>query len=901
MRHPFRRLLSCALLLAVTPAPGAPAAPALAPDDERLLEEVQRASFRFFDEQTHPVTGLVRDRARADGSPSEGKASIAASGFALSGWVIAVERGWVERPAALARVRRMLEFLADGAPRRHGFYYHFMEPATGARAWECEVSTIDTALFLAGALVAREYFQDPAITALVGRIYGAVEWPWFLNGGDTLALSWRDETGFSRYRWNKYSEHLVMSLLGMGSPAHPLPPGYWGRWSRRPLLTYAGRNFLEGGPLFIHQFSHAYVDFRERRDAFADYFRNSVLATLAQRQMCLDLQSEFPSWGAKLWGVTASDTARGYRAWGGPPRTRDGGALDGTIVPCAAAGSLPFTPRESLEVLHHLRGTYGDRIWRRYGFADAFNPETSWVGPDVIGIDVGITLVQAENLRTGLIQRHFMQAAEIRRALEFAGFRSTRRVLAAEERSALLAVARELRRSLAGVAFPPDSLGLGLTAAVGAHALGLADGAAVGSEVWAGLQAVPEFSDGASRSQYAAALLTVRQARPEFAAEATRALTSIEARPMPPVTDLGEAGRLGVFLAVAAGRRPDAAWAELRRKSAAVGSVHVLAPTTAADQALPGLWLDERGIVTGASAAQLAYARLADGAREDGLMGLALLLGHFPAEVAGRLPEFRPAGGWAGAPLRERAALLAALANLLADDCVRTWFQQDAAVQRGRRAIAEFGEAAFGARTSVVQRRELAGPASRPPVRRARAVAAARPRSQWDWQTVAGHEFIDTPADQRPGDPPVGMRFAFTWDEGRLRLHAEVTDAPPGFDFPPRRRRAVEWWIDPQHDGFDATVSRDLKFILPLAGQPVETMQHRSLTVEFQPTPHGYRMEAAVAWRDLDVTPATGLELGATVAVYAGGPLPALPVTRLNWRSAAEEDGRVVLGALVLE
>jgi hypothetical protein len=241
-------------------------------------------------------------------------------------------------------VRATLRFLAAGAPRHRGFFYHFMELATGERAWECELSPIDTSLCLFGAIVAREYFADPEVTALVDGIYAALDWPWFLNAGDTLASSWRPETGFSRYRWRSYSEHLGMTLLALGSPTHALPENISHGWKRETALTWRGRHFLAGAPLFIHQFSHAFVDFRDRRDAYADYHRNSVLATLAHRDFCVELAASFPTWGENLWGVTASDSARGYLAWGGPPRSLDGGGLDGTLVPCAAAGSLPSIP-----------------------------------------------------------------------------------------------------------------------------------------------------------------------------------------------------------------------------------------------------------------------------------------------------------------------------------------------------------------------------------------------------------------------------------------------------------------------------------------------------------------------------------------------------------------------------
>ena len=284
----------------LAPWPGARPSAVLSPEDDALLEELQRSAFRYFDEQADPKTGLVRDRARSDGSPSEGKASIAASGFSLSAWAVATQRGWTDRDTALRRVRLALHFLAEKAPRRHGFFYHFMEMDTGERAWRCELSPIDTGLFFAGAIVAREYFGDPEVTTLVNRLFHDVDWEWFLNGGSTLAMGWHDEHGFSRYRWDKYSEDMMLGFLGTGALERPLPEGYWDAWSRTPVGTYAGYHFIEGPQLFIHQFTHAHVDFRDLRDAYADYYHNSVLATLAQRQFCVDLRGEFPAWAKAL-------------------------------------------------------------------------------------------------------------------------------------------------------------------------------------------------------------------------------------------------------------------------------------------------------------------------------------------------------------------------------------------------------------------------------------------------------------------------------------------------------------------------------------------------------------------------------------------------------------------------
>lgn len=414
-------LLGATLLSSILPEPAATAP--LSAQDKELLDELGQRAVRFFVEHSDPVTGLTRDRAPKDGTASSAPASIAATGFALTAWCIADARGWVPPGEALARVRTTLRFAADHAEHERGWFYHFLDVHDGQRAWECEASTIDTALFLKGALLAREYLRDPETTELVDRIYRRIDWQWALNGGATLSHGWRPETGFIPHRWDSYSELMGLYLLGLGAPRPALPPESWHAWRRGPRVEYEGGTFLQGGPLFTHQYAHGWFDFRGTSDAHADYWQNSVDATLAQREWSARQSPRFARWSADLWGLTASDSATGYRAWGTPGH--DEGA-DGTLVPCAPGGSLPFAPRECLTALARMRETGGPDVWGRYGFADAFNPQTGWSSPDVIGIDVGITLVMAENLRSGLVWQEFMRAPEVRRGMAVAGFRPHR-------------------------------------------------------------------------------------------------------------------------------------------------------------------------------------------------------------------------------------------------------------------------------------------------------------------------------------------------------------------------------------------------------------------------------------------------------------------------------------------
>jgi hypothetical protein len=398
--------------------------------DVEFLEDLSHRAFLYFLEHADAGTGLVLDRARtsgeahAPGHPSHRIASSAATGFGLTALCAGAERGWVARGEARRRVLNTLRFFAERAPRERGWFLHWMDAATGERRWQSEFSSIDTALLLAGVLTARQCFrEDPEVLRLSTLIYGRVDFEWMLDGHPTLlSHGWRPETGFIKTRWDTYSEHLILQLLAVGSPTHPIPANAWRAWSRK-RITYAGYTFMSDGPLFTHQYMQGWADLRGRREdryPFTDYFENSAAATRAHRQFCIDLSSEFPAYGPDVWGISASDSERGYVAWGGPPRDP---AIDGTVVPYAAAGSLAFTPDISLAALRALKNRYGEKTYGRYGFADAFNPNTGWVDADVIGLDQGITLLAAENLRDGLVWRHFMRNEEVTRALDLVGLR----------------------------------------------------------------------------------------------------------------------------------------------------------------------------------------------------------------------------------------------------------------------------------------------------------------------------------------------------------------------------------------------------------------------------------------------------------------------------------------------
>jgi hypothetical protein len=302
----------------------------------------------------------------------------------------------------------------------HGFFYHFIDTDTGARWEKVELSSIDSSLLFCGVLSARQHFDDPEIKRLATEIYERVDWPWMLNGGDTFSMGWHPESGFLDARWNHYCELMMIYLLAIGSPTHPVSPKTWHAWSR-PKVKYFGIEYISGNdPLFTHQYSQAWFDFRGQHDDYADYFENSVKATKAHKLFCLSLHDKFPDYTEDLWGISASDSAHGYTAWGGPPPLGD---IDGSIVPCAPGGSVPFLPEDCIRVLRTIRSKYAKQAWTQYSYRDAFNPLTGWSDKDVLGLDLGITMLMIENYRTGFVWSTFMRNAEMRTAMQKAGFK----------------------------------------------------------------------------------------------------------------------------------------------------------------------------------------------------------------------------------------------------------------------------------------------------------------------------------------------------------------------------------------------------------------------------------------------------------------------------------------------
>ncbi len=408
----------------LAPAAAQAAAPqAQATADAKFLDDLQHRAFLYFWEQTDPKTGLTKDRASNFAEDHHGMASIAATGFGLTALMIAENRGWITRDQAYARALLTLRHLRDVQPHEHGWFHHFEDAATGAPSPNSEVSTIDTALLLAGALSIGRHFTGTEVESLAEEIYARVDFPWMMTDGGTkpeertLSMGWTPK-GFLKARWDAYSEHLILYMLGLGSPTHPLPAEAWRAWERPATpVTEAS------GPLFTHQYPQLWLDLRGWKDDGHDYFDQSVRATHIHRDAAVAASGEYSTYGPDSWGWTASDGPDGYFPYGAYPKHP---LHDGTIAPAAAGGSAAFTPELSIEALRSMKRQHGDKIWGRYGFADAFNTDARWKrrfnedglwrSPDAIGIDQGAILLAVENARSGGVWKNFMGSEHIRRA-----------------------------------------------------------------------------------------------------------------------------------------------------------------------------------------------------------------------------------------------------------------------------------------------------------------------------------------------------------------------------------------------------------------------------------------------------------------------------------------------------
>ena len=419
--------------LSATPIPFA--------DNNAFLDFVERAAVDFFWYEASPTTGLIRDR-----SETWSASSVASVGFGLTALGIGVERGWLSRTAAADRTLTTLRTLFElpqgpgmtGVSGYRGWFYHFLDMNSGLRTWDSELSSIDTGLLLAGVLYAKEFYVgadsvETNVRAFADSLVNRVDWQWMTNADTTLTMGWFPDgsasPGFINARWIGYNEAMILYLIGMGANVNPLLPQAWTKWtSGYSWQTHYGYSYVHYPVLFIHHYSHAWVDFRTIQDPYMKskgitYFENSRRATLAQWEYCKANLSGWTGYSDMVWGLTACDGPNtgqffGYKDRGGPPAWND----DGTIAPTAAGGSMPFAPEICLPTLQYFYDNYRSQIWTQYGFCDAFNLTANWWDRDVLGIDQGALLLMIENYRTHSVWQTFKNSTIIQQGLSSAGF-----------------------------------------------------------------------------------------------------------------------------------------------------------------------------------------------------------------------------------------------------------------------------------------------------------------------------------------------------------------------------------------------------------------------------------------------------------------------------------------------
>ncbi|MGH7598989.1 MAG: glucoamylase family protein [bacterium] len=419
-----------------------------------FLDTLQVRTLKFFLETTDQATGLTPDR-----WPSSSPSSIAAVGFALTAYSIAAERQVITRTEAAQRTLNTLRFfwqLPQGDQPQNvggykGFFYHFLKIPSGAREWNCELSTIDTALLLAGVLFCQSYFDQASddeslIRSLADSLYWRADWNWFMANTNGLKTSWHPERGFGPHIWDGYDEAIILYILGLGSPTHPLPESVWQVWTKPYVWAkYYGLEFVSFGPLFGHQYSHCWIDFRGIQDDYmrekgVDYFENSRRATYTQQAYAKENPNRYRDYAENIWGFTACDGPKdttfvvdgrkrqfwSYRARG---VSFDWIEDDGTLAPTAAGGSVAFAPEICIPALKAMRAKYDTLLWKEYGFLDSFNPSyitpktpNGWFDHDYLGIDQGPIVIMIENLRNDFVWKVMKKNKYIVKGLQRAGF-----------------------------------------------------------------------------------------------------------------------------------------------------------------------------------------------------------------------------------------------------------------------------------------------------------------------------------------------------------------------------------------------------------------------------------------------------------------------------------------------
>jgi len=417
---------------------------------EAFLADLKLRTFNYFWQVVDSVTWQSDDR-----YPTKHFTSIAATGFALPAYVIGVENAYINRTLASERVLNTLRWLRNapqGAEKKgssgyQGFYYHFLNYKSGTRFKDVELSSIDTGLLMAGILTVMSYFDEnnpteQEIRTLSDELFRRVNWNWMMDKKTTMSMGWKPESGFIESQWEGYNEAMILLIMALGSPTYPISEKSWEVWTSTYLWeNFEGYEHINFGPLFGHQYSHIFIDFRGIQDKYMsdkkiDYFENSRRATLSNRAYCIRNPLNFKGYSENIWGLTASDgPGLGWKKWGTDSvdfKSYNARGIaadyfqdDGTIAPTAAGGSIPFAPEQTSDALFEMYNKYGSKLYREYGFADAFNlsvSETGWFAPDYIGIDQGALLLQLENYQSELIWNILKRNPYIIKGLRKAGF-----------------------------------------------------------------------------------------------------------------------------------------------------------------------------------------------------------------------------------------------------------------------------------------------------------------------------------------------------------------------------------------------------------------------------------------------------------------------------------------------
>ncbi len=419
-----------------------------------FIQDLQQKTFNYFWETVDKDTWQIPDR-----YPKKTFTSIAATGFGLASYLVGIENNYITRKEGADRVFKTLDWFWNseqgpdkkGTTGYKGFYYHFLTYNKGVRYKNVELSTIDTGLLMAGMLACQSFFDknnetEEQIRNLVDSLYRRVQWDWAMNGDKNMSMGWRPEKGFIEASWQGYNEAMILLIMAMGSPTHPVTDTAWKTWcDTYQWDDFYGYEHVNFSPLFGHQYSHMFIDFRGIQDEYMrekgiDYFENSRRATLANRAYCIDNPNNFKGYSENIWGLTACDGPANtkkvvegdtiqfwtYRARGASSRRITD---DGTIAPTAAGGSVPFTPQKSIDALYAMKEKYGDQLYKEYGFKDAFNltyktdkSDKGWFDNDYIGIDQGPILIQLENYESDLIWDLMKRNKYIVNGLKKAGF-----------------------------------------------------------------------------------------------------------------------------------------------------------------------------------------------------------------------------------------------------------------------------------------------------------------------------------------------------------------------------------------------------------------------------------------------------------------------------------------------